>query len=317
MKGRTSQEKEASMPDDHGKQEGTTTPKRVIHEVNKRKVKAWREQLPPKEVFEKFTQQGEFTETQVKILNAVYSDPTASMTKIAKQVGVAKNSVKHAVDKLISLYKNRVAQIPESQRSNPSRIDNARREQQKLTPKEEKLSAKTTTFREVDKAVAQALGVDFHNTAIKKEIYARLGELLIYTLLQAGITDRDKIVEYSQRIVDNPEALYSYIKRQLDALIKSADTKTIVALQEENQELKVKVKTLENECAQLKNRLNECMETAEYIIRTLLTEDQLKSLYIWIIERDTIKRRMDILTQQKFVAIINSLISQNNELHEL
>lgn len=293
MKDRISQEKEASMPDNHGKEGGTTTPKKVIHEVNKRKVKAWRKQLPPKEVFEKFTQQGEFTETQVKILNAVYSDPTASMTKIAKQVGVAKNSVKHAVDKLISLYKNRVAQISESQRSNPSRIDNARRRQQKLTSKEEKLSATTTTFREVDKAVAQALEVNFYNTAIKKEIYARLGELLVHALLQAGITDRDKIVEYSQRMVDNPEALYSYIKKQLDALIKSADTKTIVALQEENQELKAEVKTLENECTQLKNRLNECMETAEYITKILLTRDQLISLTKWIIARDITKRRMN------------------------
>ena len=51
MRRRTRKEKEDSMSDNHSKQEGITTPKGVIDEVNKRKVKAWREQLPPKEIF--------------------------------------------------------------------------------------------------------------------------------------------------------------------------------------------------------------------------------------------------------------------------
>ena len=289
MKGRTSKEKEDSMPDNHSKQEGIT-PKEIIDEVNKRKVKAWREQLPPKEIFEEFARQGKFTETQVKILNAVYSNTTASMTKIAKQIGVAKNSVKHAVDKLVGLYQDYTVRVLESRDLKSPRIDIATGKQQKLTPKEEKLSAKTTTFREVDKTTAQALKIDFHNTAIRREVYARLGELLIYTLLQAGIANKDKIVEYSQRMVDDSEALYSYIKDQLDALIKSADPHAIATLQRENQELKAKVKALERKSILLEDRLKECMETGEYIIKTLLNQDQQIRLVTWIAIKDKMKK---------------------------
>lgn len=302
MKKRTSKEKGDSMPDNHGKQAGITTPKEVIDEVNKRKVKAWREQLPPKEIFEEFAQQGKFTETQVKILNAVYSNSRDSMTKIAKQIGVAKNSVKHAVDKLVGLYQDYTVQALESHDLKSSSTDVIIEKQQKLTPKEEKLSAKTTTFREVDKTTAQTLKIDFHNTAVRREVYARLGELLIYTLLQAGIANKDKIVEYSQRMVDDSEALYSYIKDQLDVLIKSAGPHAIATLQRENYELKAKLRALEKKYILLEDRLRECMETGEYIIKTLLNRDQLIRLASWIATRDTMKNHQ---------ATINRLLSEN------
>ena len=290
MKGRTSKEKEDSMPNDHSKQEGITTPKEVIEKVNKRKVKAWREHLPPKEIFEEFARQGKFTETQVKILNAVYSNTTASMTKIAKQIGVAKNSVKHAVDKLVGLYQDYTVQALESRDLKSPRTDAIIEKQQKLTPKEEKLSAKTTTFREVDKTTAQALKMDFHNTAVRREVYARLGELLIYTLLQAEIANKDKIVEYSQRMVDDSEALYSYIKDQLDALIKSADPHAIATLHRENQELKAKVKALENIVDMLMDVLDYYQEGAQVLIN-MLSKKQLDAFARWIYWKEQAKRR--------------------------
>ena len=132
--------------------------------------------------------------------------------------------------------------------------------------------------------------VDFYNTAAIKEVHASLGELLIYTLLQAGIADKDKIVEYSQRMVDDSEALYSYIKDQLDALIKSADPHAIATLQRENYELKAKLNDLEKKYILLEDRLRACMETGEYVIGTLLNRDQQIRLAKWIVIRDKMKK---------------------------
>ena len=265
------------------------------------------ELLPPREFFEWVMQRKSsyFTKRQKEALFYLYDHPEQTIHASALKAGFSYRSALRAVEKLRTLYERYKSQfqqdevIPEPAplpvEPVPA-VEAPTKRQKASAPKEEKISNEvlkmskaTTTFKEIDKTIAELLGAEFHDSAVKKNIYAKLGELLIYTLLQLGAIDRDKIVEYSQTLVENPDALYFYVKEQLDAVIKITDPDTLQKIWMENAQLRARVMALEATADMLSDALNYYAETIRVLI-SLLDKKQLEKFATWIYMSEYMRR---------------------------
>ena len=252
--------------------------------------------LPPKAFFEWVLEHkgSKLTKKQKEALLYLYEHPNMNLTQAAVKGGFNRAYLDKVVRKAQDLYeayryKFEMDGSPsEPEPFEPSRSP-ARRSpvraggggDEKITNAVLAMSKATTTFKEVDKTIASLLGVEFHDAAVKKNIYARLGELLIYTLMQLGAIDRDKIVEYSQTLVENPDELYIYVKEQLDAVIKITDPDTLQQVWMENAQLRMKVMALEATADMLSDALNYYGDTIRALIG-LLNKKQLEKFATWI-----------------------------------
>ena len=140
---------------------------------------------------------------------------------------------------------------------------NAEQGEDKL-PSGSTYSLRTTTFREVDKAIAEALGVQFKKSAQLQDVLKRLGQLVIYSLLQLGIVKRDEIVTYAEKVTEDPNLLYLYVKQQLDALLRITDEKGLKKVLErydatmrENEELKGYLQVMAEKLEEYKSTLDQ------------------------------------------------------------
>ncbi|MCD6524922.1 MAG: hypothetical protein J7K48_08040 [Thermococcus sp.] len=260
------------------------------------------DKLPPKAFFDwlLYKYPDKLTTKQKDAIATAYELAPATAAIIAKKVGVNPTTVKRAVGKLLDLYHEladeferergeKAAPQPEPE-PEPEPKPKARKggkkpagddNEGKITNAVYQMSKATTTFKEVDKTIANLLGAEFHDAAIKKNVYARLGELLIYTLLQLGAIDRDKIVSYSQQLVDDPDALYFYVKEQLDAVIKITDPDTLQRVWIENANLRMKVMALQATADMLSDALNYYAQVIRFLV-SLLDKKQLEKFAMWI-----------------------------------
>ena len=261
------------------------------------------EMLPPREFFDWLLEHkgSKLTKRQKEILLYAYNHPEMNLNQLAIKGSFSYSHSRKTVEKLQNLYKQYSQEFelegaplePEPLEPVPATIRQAgkkgsRRRGRPPANGEEQMtkylvdaSKATTTFKEVDKTIAKVLGADFHDAAVKKNVYARLGELLIYTLLQLGAIDRDRIVEYSQTLVDDPDALYFYVKEQLDAVIKITDPETLQHVWMENAQLRMKVMALEATADMLSDALNYYGDTIRALIG-LLNKKQLEKFATWV-----------------------------------
>jgi len=137
---------------------------------------------------------------------------------------------------------------------------------------------KTNIFKEVDKTLAKAFGAQFHRYALERDIYARLGELLIFSLLQLGVVERDKIVAYSEKLSEDPNALYEYVKTQLDAVLRITDPETLTKTWQENLALRNKVRALEASVDLLAEQLSFIKHM--YNVALHLLDDEAYEVYV-------------------------------------
>ncbi len=114
------------------------------------------------------------------------------------------------------------------------------------------MTGKTTTFREIDAAISQFLKPQIERSTQFQEVMARIGMLATYTLMQLGIVDSSKFVVLAEAITNDPNNLYTYVARNLEALINVADkeklkefTKELLLLKETNKRLYLRITDLE------------------------------------------------------------------------
>jgi len=153
------------------------------------------------------------------------------------------------------------------------------------------LSSKTTTFKEVDKTLAELFGSQFHDTAIRQQVYARLGELLIFSLLQLGVVERDKIVAYSEQLSTDPSKLYEYVRNQLDAVLRLTDAQTLQRVWMELTALRSKIRALEATVDILGDTVKQ-YETATRFLLSLLDKKQLENFAAFVFMQEYMKQFM-------------------------
>lgn len=271
------------------------------------------DKLPPQEFFEYV--KDELTPRQRKILMTAYQHPNVSQRQIARMVGTSNSYVTMTFKKLMGMWAERseeferfkAGEVPEMERVSeveesgrerspsktkkpPTRKGSSGGEDERITNAVYQMSKATTIFKEVDKTVAQLLGAEFHDAAIKKDVYARLGELLIYTLLQLGAIDRDQIVAYSQQLVEDPNVLYFYVKEQLDAVIKITDPDKLKKIWMENANLRMKLLAYEATADMLSDALNYYAQVIRFLV-SLLDRKQLEKFAMWIYMFEFMRRK--------------------------
>jgi len=287
----------SSEPKKNENREGKTT-------KNEEKREHKHKKLPEREFFEWIIQNKPHlfkSKNHPKILQTIYDNPNLPLTEIAKRMGVSYPTVHKAIDKLNELYEEYYAEytnpkatsptplVPVVEEQTPSR---KMRQKQENGEEQEKIykdwyakSLSTTTFREVDKALSKALGVQFHRHALEQEVYARIGELLVFSLLQLGVVDRDKIVNYSEKLVEDHNLLYEYIKTQFDSILRITDPETLMKTWQENMLLRRKLIQLQATA----DMLSDVVHYYENVVRfltSILDREQTKKYitYIYALE---------------------------------
>jgi len=116
------------------------------------------------------------------------------------------------------------------------------------------MTSKTTTFKEIDMAIAEFLRPQIERSTQFQDVMARIGLVTTYAMLQLGVLDRSKFVTLAEAVASDPENLYKYVASQLDALINVVDaeklkqfTRELLALREQNRQLALRVEELEYE----------------------------------------------------------------------
>ncbi|MCD6524121.1 MAG: hypothetical protein J7K48_03885 [Thermococcus sp.] len=214
----------------------------------------------------------------IDFINSLYEEhpePYIDMPEDIETAG-ASTDLPMSPDVLKQPAKPPAEEKPKRKKGRPPKSD-----EEKVTNEAMKMSKATTTFKEIDKAIAESLGAQFHERAIREKTYSRLGELLIYTLLSLGAVDRDKIVAYSEQLVDDPDALYFYIKEQLDSVIKITDPETLRQVWMENAQLRMRVNALEATADMLAEALNYYGDVIRFLTG-MLDKSQLEKFAAWI-----------------------------------
>jgi len=183
-----------------------------------------------------------------------------------------------------------VEELPEppKKRGRPRKNPNDGGKEEKITSALYTKSANTTTFKEIDKTVAEVLGQTFHRYAVEREVYARLGELLIFSLLQLGVVTRDDIVRYSEKLIEDPNALYEYIRHQLDAVLRVTDPDALMKTWQENMLLRRRVRVLQATADMLADTLKEYEEALRFLIG-LLNKKQLEKLATYVFMKEALQ----------------------------
>jgi len=177
---------------------------------------------------------------------------------------------------------------PKRERGRPRKPPSDSGKEEKITPTLYTKSANTTTFKEIDKTVAEVLGQTFHRYAVEREVYARLGELLIFSLLQLGVVTRDDIVRYSEKLIEDPNALYEYIRHQLDAVLRVTDPDALMKTWQENMLLRRRVRVLQATADMLADTLKEYEEALRFLIG-LLNKKQLEKLATYVFMKEALQ----------------------------
>ena len=257
------------------------------------------------------------------VIRTIYENPDLSTTQVAKLYDINSSTVSRIVEKYRAMWnqyledyhawKKRIegtddeeeGEVPEPAPApapthepepaprarggsrRPRKADDG--DDEKIPTSLYQLSGKTTTFKEIDKALSELLGAQFHDSAIRKEVYARLGELLIFSLLQLGVVERDKIVQYSEQLSTDPSKLYEYVKNQLDAVLRLTDAEALKRVWVELTTLRRQVRALDATADMLAETLKEYEDALQFLMG-MLTEDQLEKLAAYVFMKEYMKQ---------------------------
>jgi hypothetical protein len=163
---------------------------------------------------------------------------------------------------------------------------------------------KSTTFKEIDRTIAEFLRPQVERSTQFQDVMARIGMLTTYSLMQMGLVDRSKFVKLAEIVTEDPENLYRYVAAQLDALINVVDidnlkkfSAELLRLREENRRLKLLIDDLQQELERYRDWLYEAGIIISKMFDRLNRYEQFEILK-WILAYEKIKRGEVVATVQ-------------------
>lgn len=269
-----------------------------VHSPPKINPVSWREMLPPAEFVEWLADNHPevLTSAQWETVEHLYT--SKSFREASRKSKRHKNVVKKAWERLIAAFeeyreewefgKPGISSGSSSQELEnvglpaPSKLRTAPKERQKGAVGRTELgySLKTTTFREIDRAISELLSSEVRDMLVKRDIYSRLGEMALLLLIQRGYVDM-RALSHS---ASNPDAFLGAVLDGFERLIDASDPRRIKQLEGENWRLRYRVMELEEENKQLRDKFEQCMEDAKILIDFLDGEQLIKFSEILVIK---------------------------------
>ncbi|RLF09003.1 MAG: hypothetical protein DRJ62_07485 [Thermoprotei archaeon] len=117
-------------------------------------------------------------------------------------------------------------------------------------PSREREKASATTFRLLDKTIAQQLQPLAEHVGVLNQVAAEIGWFVIFAMMQVGRLDFDEIVEFAESVNEDPRQIFEFVRNQVNALILAArDLEAVQKLVEKVRDLE-----LENKYLKIVNR---------------------------------------------------------------
>ena len=174
----------------------------------------------------------------------------------------------------------------------------------KVTSRTQAMSAKTTTFKEIDRAIAEFLRPQIERSTQFQEVMARIGLVTTYSMMQLGIVNRTRFVRLAELVTDDPNALFRYVASQLDTLISAVDPTTLkqftaelLQLREQNRALKLKLEEYEQTLEKYQGWLYEAGALVSRMFERLSKSEQLEMVK-WLLAYEQIKRGGVVATDE-------------------
>ncbi len=253
---------------------------------------SWREMLPPPEFVEWLAKNHPeaLTSAQWETVEHLYT--SKSFREVSRKSRRHKNVAKKAWERLVSAFdeyreewefsKQGISSDSfEQRRENvgipaPQKFWATQKKPQKGTTSKTELrySFRTTTFREVDKAVSEILSSEVRDMLVERRIYSQLGKMAFLLLTQRGYIDVKKL----SRSASDPDAFTRVVLEGFERLVDASDPHRIMQLEEENRRLHYTVIELNLENNRLNNLLRKYEESSKLVISILTDEQQVKLL---------------------------------------
>lgn len=250
-------------------------------------------ELPPKWFYEKIRDMDlprglRLTENMRKILDLVYLKGV-SKRRLIRDHNISASSITTAFQRMRKLWGMHLAGTLNlenlSMPSAPAKEAVSQGRNGAVTVKEQTMSSKTTTFKEIDLAISKFLAPQIERSTQFQDVMARIGMLTTYTLMQLGIVDRTQFVNLAEAVTADPENLYRYVSASLGSLVSVVDidqlkafTKELMALREKNRLLENRIIELEEDLARHKMWLHEAGLLLSYAFDRLPQEARLDML---------------------------------------
>ena len=204
------------------------------------------------------------TDNMKNILDMIYLQglPKRDLTKKYKLSASSINSAFQRIRHLWAMHNAGTLNLETLDKSKKERKENQPTKSSSTTYKDMVMAAKTSTFKEIDMAIAEYLRPQIERSVQFQDVMARIGMMTTYSLMQLGILDRTQFVTLAEAVVSDPENLYRYVASNLNTLINVVDadrlrkfTKELLRIREENRILVDKVQELEDKLERHKDWL--------------------------------------------------------------
>ncbi len=242
------------------------------------------------------------TKAQWETVNALYT--SSSFREAGRKSGRHKNVAKKAFEKLITAFEeykdlwerggketsnSSVTKHPKNEpvlRRVPSTGGISSKIPSKgTTATAMRYSSTTTTFREVDKAIAGVLSEHVSGVLAEEEVYIKVGKIALYNLLRHGLVEPSKVIE----LENNPEGLLKYIASALNSLDYRFTHEEIRKLRHENMKLKAELNRI---IQQFESYKRNCEEGLQYLSK-ILTESQKEKLANFVLLQELVHSLFD------------------------
>ena len=253
-------------------------------------------ELPPKWFYEKVRDRElpkgvGITARAKEVLDKVYFEGLGRADLI-KNEGIPSSSINFAfrrIREIWKLYKTGVISL-DSEESPAEQNPLPGHGRPKPSGKEERTSAtvlrltnSTTTFKEIDRAIASFLTPQVERSSQFQDVMARIGMVTTYAMMQLGILDKTKFVTLARAVTEDPKYLYDYVVGQLDGLISVVDTENLKAFTKElmylrqlNQKLATELEDTRLELEIYKGRLRDAAMLVAKMMDYLSFDEQVE-----------------------------------------
>ena len=246
-------------------------------------------ELPPKWFYEKIKDADlprgmRLTDNMKKILDLIYLQGV-SKRRLIREHNISASSISTTFQRIRKLWGMHLAgtlnlEPPEAAVSRAESKVQARGSS--ASTREQALSSKTTTFKEVDLAISKFLAPQIERSTQFQDVMARIGMMTTYTLMQLGVVDRTQFVNLAEAVTADPENLYTYVASSLSTLISVVDldqlkafTKELMRLRETNRLLENHLVEVEEDLERHKTWLHEAGLLISYMMDRLPYKDKL------------------------------------------
>ena len=262
-----------------------------VHSTPKITSVSWREMLPPVEFVEWLADSHPevLTPAQWETVEHLYT--SKSFREASRKSGRHKNVVKRAWEKLMAAFEEYQGEWESSKvgmSQDPSGIgtesvetlaspkfrSTTKKPQKNTTGRTElRYSFKTTTFREVDRAISELLSSEVGDMLVRRDVYSKLGETALFLLIRRGYIDVKELL----RLAGDLDAFLDAVLDGLERLIEASDPDRTTRLTKGNKLLKSQLCELRRENERLTELLRKYEEGVRLVI-PLLTKEQLVKL---------------------------------------